>query len=561
LDICDRLGMLVIDENRLMGTSEMHLDYLRRLIERDRNHPSVILWSIGNEEWAIEGNERGADMAASMQAFARSIDPTRPVNAAISGGWGQGISTVIEVMGYNYLNHGDTDQHHERFPGQSSLGTEEGSTNTTRGIYFDDPEKQYLAAYDRPTPSGFLSYHTSWNHYASRDYLAGVCYWTGFDYRGESTPFGWPSVSSYFGIFDLCGFPKDNYYYLKSWWSREPVLHILPHWNWPGKEGDEVDVVVYSNFDEVELYRNGQSQGKKTMEKNGSLMWKVPYQPGELKALGYKNGILTGEKRVVTSSEPASLALSADRTRLKADRQDVSVISVSLTDAMGNPVPNANIPVSFSVEGPGKIIGVGNGDPTSHENDRFIEKALSLSFGPWKEIPADETRVEEALQPGYNDATWERAFPRGSNEPGVQPVKKIYRSHFSLSADDLEAKISWMFNSIGKEQSVYVNGKLLGKNLGERERNHTFVLNREILHVGENTVAIVAIPYVKAHQWDNVNTRPGLVQILIPAPRWERSTFNGLAQVLLQTGDTKGIIVLKANAGGLNPASITLVAE
>jgi beta-galactosidase len=567
LDICDRLGMLVIDENRLMGTSEMHLDYLRRMIERDRNHPSVILWSIGNEEWAIEGSGRGADIAQTMQAFAKSVDPTRPINAAISGGWDNGIATVIEVMGYNYLHHGDTDKHHEKFPWQPSLGTEEGSTNTTRGIYFDDFEKQYLAAYDRKT-SIFWSYHQSWQHYAERDYLAGVCYWTGFDYRGESTPFGWPSVASYFGIFDLCGFPKDNYHYLKSWWNSEPEIHILPHWNWtnrqagrPGKAGEEIDVWVYSNCDEAELFLNGKSLGKKQMEENSSLAWKVNYEPGTVKAVGYTNGEKTIETSVSTSGETAKMNITADKQTITANRRDVAVVTIKAVDENGLPVPDANIPVRFSIEGPGRIIGVGNGDPTSHENDKFIETAEAVSFGRWKEMPLSEVSLNKAIQPGYNDNNWGRAFTQGSNDPGAEPPKKIFRSHFNLSNEDFMAKITWMYNSIGNGQTVYVNGQPVGENLEDGQRHFAFVLDHAILKVGKNTVAITAVPYVKIDTWDNVNTRPGLLQVLTPAPQWRRKTFSGLAQVLVQSTGEKGKIELQAMGDGLETSSLKIEAE
>jgi beta-galactosidase len=286
LDLCDQLGILVIDENRLMGTTDKDLHELKRLIDRDRNHPSVIVWSIGNEEWAIEGNEKGARMASTTQNYVKTLDNSRPATAAISGGWGDGISTAIGVMGFNYLAHGNTDEFHKEFPGKSSIGTEEGSTYATRGIYFEDKIKHYLPAYDLKPRAVWYNIEASWRYYAERDYLSGMFIWTGFDYRGEPTPYSWPSVISYFGMMDLCGFPKDNVYYLKSWWQDKPVLHILPHWNWQGKENQPVDVWVYSNCDQVELFLNGKSLGKKEMPKNSHLEWKVNYKPGTLKAIG-----------------------------------------------------------------------------------------------------------------------------------------------------------------------------------------------------------------------------------------------------------------------------------
>lgn len=372
LDACDRLGMLVIDETRLMGSNPLHLDAVKRMIRRDRNHPSVILWSLGNEEWAIEGNVFGERITTTMQAFAKKLDPTRPTTVAISGGWG-GISKVVEVMGVNYIKHGDTDKQHAEYPWQIILGTEETTTQATRGIYVDDHARGHLAPLEDGTSGGNVE--TGWKHYAARPYLAGVIYWTGFDYRGEPNPLAWPAVSSQFGILDTCGFPKDSFYYLKAWWSDEPVLHIFPHWNWPGREGQEIDVRAHSNHDAVELFLNGKSLGKQDMPRNGHLAWKVAYAPGVLEARGYRGGKVVETKRVETTGAPAKLVLTAHRTELVADNHDVAVIDVSVVDAQGRAVPVADNLVTFEITG-GKIIGVGNGDPGSHEPDKASERKL-----------------------------------------------------------------------------------------------------------------------------------------------------------------------------------------
>jgi len=377
LDACDRLGMLVINENRLMGTTEFHYDHLKRLILRDRNHPSVILWSIGNEEWRIEGNDVGARIGATMQRWVKQIDPTRPVTVAISGGWGHGLSEVIEVAGLNYLgniNRGGftTDQWHARRPSQPIVGTEECAFNQTRGIYFDDRKNCHLRAYDWDPSDWGSSLEEAWSHYAERPFLAGMVIWTGFDYRGEPTPFGWPAIGSQFGVLDLCGFPKDGAFYLKSWWMDEPVLHVFPHWNWSGKEGQEISVWAHSNCDEVELFLNGQSLGRKTMAKNSHLEWPVKYTPGTLLARGYKDGKEILVTKIETTGALATIQLAPRRATLAADGEDVSVITVQVTDAQGRMVPTANDLITFEITGPGKIIGVGNGDPSSHEPDQFI---------------------------------------------------------------------------------------------------------------------------------------------------------------------------------------------
>ena len=377
LDVCDRLGMLVIDENRLMGTSDFHRDQLRRLIERDRNHPSVVLWSIGNEEWKVEGNEVGARIASTMQRWVKQLDSTRPVTVAISGGWGKGFSEVIEVAGLNYLGNMrkgcfTTDQWHARRPDQPIIGTEECAFTQTRGIYFDDRGHCHLRAYDwKPTEWG-SNLEDAWKQFGSHPYLAGMCIWTGFDYRGEPTPFAWPAISSQNGVLDLCGFPKDGAFYLKSWWTDQPVLHLFPHWNWPGREGQEISVWAYSNGDEVELFLNGKSLGRKTMPKNSHLEWKVKYTPGTLLARGFKDGKEVLTSKVETVGQSAAVKLAPNRPTLAADGEDVAVINVQVTNAKGRVVPTADNTITFAISGPGKIIGVGNGDPSSHEPDKFV---------------------------------------------------------------------------------------------------------------------------------------------------------------------------------------------
>jgi beta-galactosidase len=384
LDACDRLGMVVINENRLMGATQFHYDHLKRLMLRDRNHPSVVLWSIGNEEWRIEGNDVGARIGATMQRWVRQIDDTRPVTVAISGGWGRGLSEVIDVAGLNYLgNLGKggftTDQWHERRPNQPIVGTEECAFNQTRGIYFDNRAKCHLRAYDWDPSDWGSSLEQAWSHYATRPFLAGMCIWTGFDYRGEPTPFGWPAIASQFGILDLCGFPKDGMYYLKSWWTDEPVLHVFPHWNWPGKEGQEISVWAYSNCDEVELFLNGESLGRKPMTKNSHLEWPVKYAPGTLLARGFKGGKEILTTKVETTGQPAAIQLTPHRATLAADGEDVSVITVQVADAQGRVVATADNLITFELTGPGKIIGVGNGDPSSHEPDQFLATTNSPS--------------------------------------------------------------------------------------------------------------------------------------------------------------------------------------
>jgi len=373
LDVTDELGMLVLAENRLMGNQQYHLDHLKRLILRDRNHPSVIAWSIGNEEWKIEGNEIGENLTKFMQSYVKKLDPTRLVTQAISGGWGNGSSKAIEVMGFNYRDNGDTDKYHAQFPLRPSWGTEEGATFSTRGTYDEEAEKAHFPSYDKDPSEWGSSAEESWTHYGSRDYLAGAFIWTGFDYRGEATPYKWPAVSSQFGLMDVCGFPKDNYFYYQSWWSTKPVVHIFPHWNWPEKVGKTIPVWVYSNADEVELIQDGKSVGKKSVKRFSHVEWSVEYKPGKLEAIGYyKDG--TRQRDVVETTGLANrINLLPNKKAVSADGQSLILVTVSATDKSGRAVPTADNDIEFEISGPAQIIGVGNGDPSSHEPDKFMD--------------------------------------------------------------------------------------------------------------------------------------------------------------------------------------------
>jgi beta-galactosidase len=558
LDACDELGMLVIDENRLMGTAPFVKDYLTRLIKRDRNHPSVILWSLGNEEWAIEGNIVGEQIIQEMQAYANTLDPTRPKNAASSGGWGQGISKHIEVMGFNYLNHGSTDEYHAKFPNKPSVGTEEGSTNTTRGVYFDNDKKQHIAAYDRMTWNGFFpSIEYCWKHYDSRDYLAGMFIWTGFDYRGEPTPYGWPSIHSYFGMYDVCGFPKGNVWYLKSWWGDEPVLHLLPHWNWEGKGGDTIKVVAYSNLEEVELLVNNKSAGRKVMEHNSHIEWMVPYETGKLEAIGYRDGKIFMTETVETTGSPKSIQLNAHKSELKADGQDLAIISVSTTDNEGRTVPVAGNLIEFSIEGPGKIIGVGNGDNTCLEPDKYIEKISAINMQGMEAKIVNSTNNLDEIDIEHDEGGW---MSSSEISKKIQKAKATaYRKTFDIPDVNDNADITFFYNCIGDKQTIYVNDNAITGILDRKENErYTIELDQSVLQDGANEIVIVATPYTVNNSWENPNTNPGVIQVLKPAETYKRSLFNGYAQVIVQTEKAKGTIILKATSEDLKSAVINL---
>ncbi len=560
LDACDKLGMLVLDENRLMGTSPEHLEQMMRLILRDRNHPCVIAWSLGNEEWAIEGNVKGERITSTMQDFAQRLDGTRPTTVASSGGWGQGVSIPIEVMGFNYLVHGDIDEFHKKFPDKPGMGTEETTGAGTRGIYEDDYENGHMAQMDRTSERG--SIELGIKYYNARKFLAGLFFWTGFDYRGESNPLEWPAVSSRYGILDLCGFPKDVFYYLQSVWTDEPVLHIFPHWNWETEKKDTVRVWAYSNCDEVELFINDRSLGRKPMEKLSHIEWNVEYEPGLLLARGYKNGKEIMTKKVETTGKPSVIRLIPDRLTIKADGEDVSVISVQLEDEKGRVVPTADNEISFTIKGAGKIIGVGNGNSASHEVDRFFATIKTSKIENLKELAVNnlKNRPETAL--GFDDSDWKAAFTTQSEDWRVYTDSLIVvRGTFTLPEFTKGTEINPFTKSIVENQSIFVNGKLIAKNVKRDAPGQSYRLNHNILKPGRNEYAVTGKRFRKQYQWDEPNTDPGLVQLIYPAEQWKRKAFNGLAQIIVQSEREPGDISLIATSPNLKTGKIKVRAK
>ncbi len=366
LDMCDRMGILVIEENRLTGINKEHIDLLERMIRRDRNHPSIILWSVGNEEWGIEWNEFGKRIAESMREYCHRFDPSRPMTVASSSG--PAILIPADVAGYNYIMQNPVEQHRRDYPERRALGSEETTGCGTRGVYFDDHENGRMVSLNRQPDTErdgmYNRIERGWKFYAERPYLAGVFYWTGFDYRGEPNPMVYPATGSEFGILDYCGFPKDEAYYLKSWWTDEPVLHILPHWNLKGHEGENISVWVYSNCDEVELTVNGKKMERKKMPKNGHLEWETVYQPGYVKAVGYKNGRKVMEQRLDTTGEAVASKVECERIG------DIVVANVSLLDSRKRFVPDACNTLTVKAGEGVQILGWGNGDPAFRHTER-----------------------------------------------------------------------------------------------------------------------------------------------------------------------------------------------
>ena len=396
LDLCDRMGFIVMDEAfdmwKLQKTQyDYHLDWdnwhkrdLEDFILRDRNHPSVMLWSIGNE--IIEQHDTsGIRIAKELAGIVRDLDTTRPITSALDDADTSNYiykSGALDLVGFNYheMNY---EKFPKLFPGQKLFASETTSALATRGHYDmpSDKIRIWPVRWDRPfnegnpefTCSAYDNCHVPWGSthegtwklIKKYDYAAGLFIWTGFDYLGEPTPYPWPARSSYFGIIDLAGFPKDAYYMYQSEWTQKPVLHIFPHWNW--KKGESVDVWAYFNTDEVELFLNGKSLG--TKHKTGDeihVVWKVPFEPGTLKAIGRTGGKEIISQEVRTAGKPAKIVLKSDRNEIVADGTDLSFVTVEITDSAGTVVPSADNKINFEIKGNGSIAGVDNGNPVDH---------------------------------------------------------------------------------------------------------------------------------------------------------------------------------------------------
>ncbi len=376
LDAADRLGFLVMDENRLFNTSPDYMRILEWMVRRDRNHPSVILWSVFNEE-PLQGRREGYEMVRRMAALVKRLDTTRPVTAAMNSGMFSkvNVSQAVDVVGFNY-QIAVYDPFHAANPKKPMTSSEDTSAVSTRGEYVTDMKAHLLTSYDDVARPWGATHRAAWKAIATRPYLAGAFVWTGFDYRGEPQPFEWPTVSSSFGIMDLCGFEKAAFYIHQAQWVKDrPVLHLIPHWNWPGREGQPIRVVAMVNTETVALMLNGKLIGEQKVDPYEMNEWRVPYAPGRLEAVGKTGGKVVAHALVETTGAPVALRLTPARAVLAGDGRDAAPVTVEALDARGRPVPTANLPVSFEIAG-GRIIGLGNGDANSHEPEKGDARRL-----------------------------------------------------------------------------------------------------------------------------------------------------------------------------------------
>ncbi len=399
LQLCDEMGFIVQDEafdvwkkNKVKADYHKEWDVwyqndLGDMIKRDRNHPSVMMWSIGNEI-PEQFDSTGVVMAKQLSAIVKSLDSTRPVTCALTENIPEKNfiyqSGALDLLGFNY-KHNDYFHFPAWYPNEIIIASENVSALETRGHYdlpsdsikrwppaynapFDGNDDFTVSAYDQVSAYWGSTHEETWKTIKKLDFISGVFVWTGFDYLGEPTPYPYPARSSYFGIVDLAGFPKDVYYMYQSEWTKEPVLHVFPHWNW--EPGQEVDVwAYYNNAEEVELFLNGKSLGTKSKQgEDLHLMWRVNYEPGTLKAVSKKDGKVVLEKEIHTAGKPSRLELIADKNTIENDSCDLVYVTVNILDEDGNLVPKTDNLINFEISGGGKIVGVDNGYQASLES-------------------------------------------------------------------------------------------------------------------------------------------------------------------------------------------------
>ena len=430
LEACDRLGMLVMDENRNFNVSPEYVRQLEWMVRRDRNHPSVILWSVFNEE-TTQGTEMGYEMVRRMSAVVKRLDTTRPITAAMSGGISSPINVAqaVDVVGFNY-QQGAYDGFHKSHPNQPLTSSEDTSAYMTRGVYEEVKGVSMASSYDLVAAPWGATHRRAWKTIADRPYLAGGFVWTGFDYRGEPQKFSWPSVSSVFGSMDTCGFPKAAYYMHQAAWIEDrPVLSLIPHWNWKGREGQPIKVLALSNVEKVELFLNGKSLGEKSIDKLVGGEWQVPYEAGRLEAVGKRDGKEIVRTAVETTGDPVAIQLTPDRSSLDGNGADAMPVTVSAVDAQGREVPTANLPITFELSGPGAILGHGNGDNTSHEPEQGNQRSLFNGLAQLivqSQRDSAGTVVIKASSPSMRTAEAQIEIRKTAPIPAVPPTASIH---------------------------------------------------------------------------------------------------------------------------------------
>ena len=442
---------------------DAHVRQLEWLVKRDRNRPCVILWSVFNEE-PMQGTENGYEMVRRMRDVVEQLDTTRPVTAAMNGGLFEpyNVSQAVEIVGFNY-QHYAYDEFHQKNPTLKLTSSEDCSAFQVRGEYQTDMKHNIIDSYDTRAADWGQTHRDNWKAINERPFLAGSFVWTGFDYRGEPTPFRWPSASSFFGIMDLCGFPKMAYYLRQAQWIEErPVMHLVPHWNWPTDSiGKPIKVMTLTNADSVRVLLNGKQVGAEKVDKYEMNTFYIPYKPGKLEAIGYKGEKECVRYQVETTGEAKRVHLIPYRESLVGDGRDAMPITVEVVDKKGRHIPTANLPMEFSISGPGRIVGVGNGNPNSHEPDKAMKRNL---FNGYAQVivqtnkGATEPILLTASTPGLESATIQIHTITSEGGPAVEVVNpSIVLDRWMLSpfsAERLDPTIELVENDMNSWQQI-----------------------------------------------------------------------------------------------------------
>jgi beta-galactosidase len=517
MDMVDRMGFVVMDENRNFNPSPDYMKQLEWMVRRDRHRPGVVLWSVFNEE-PEQGTEVGYQMVRRMVAAVKALDDSRPVTAAMNGGYFSEINVAqaVDVVGANY-HVADYDKYHKEHPAKPFTSSEDTSAFMTRGEFTTDAGKNLIASYDDDFAQWGNSHRDAWEAIATRPFVAGAFVWTGFDYRGEPTPHTWPSVSSAFGIMDLNGFPKTAYFMHQVQWIKDrPLIHIAPHWNWAGREGKDIRVMVMANVERVSLLLNGRVIGEQALDQYRMNTFMVPYQAGKLEAIGYSKGREVARTSVETTGPAVALELLPDRDSLAGDGRDAMPITVRALDAQGRAVPTENAAVTFQVDGAGRSIGHGNGDPNSHEDEKggtrklfnglaqlivqsgfesqgplrvvasapgltpasvsipvrpaagvaFVEQAIAAPtrLGNWRIAPASARRPDPASNPSESDL---QVWGWGQQAPATLDAEKggqfnLFRTSFTPRKNLWDGNAHLRFKRIAGKAEVWLDGQLAG---------------------------------------------------------------------------------------------------
>lgn len=439
LDACDKYGILVMDENRNFNTSSDGLEQVRYMVKRDRNHPCVIMYSIFNEE-PLQGTQIGKKLAVRLNREIKRYDNTRFTVGAMNNGVTSsgGACDVLDMTGFNYITH-TYDDFRERFPHMPMLGSENNSAFQVRGVYKTDTEKNLIDSYDSEAAAWGNTHRDGFKQVDTRKHIMGMFIWTGFDYRGEPTPFAWPSVGTFFGIMDTCGFKKDAFYLNKAFFTEEPMIHVLPHWNWT--KGENVKVMTHTNCDEAEVFVNGISMGRKSVDKYDMAEWNVEFVPGTLSMTGYRNGVEVCSDEVKTSGKAAMLKVETSRDFVYDGCGDAVAVNVYAVDENGIFVPDADMQVQFSVEG-GEVIGVGNGDPNSHEDDKSDKRHLfnGCAQAIVKQCDGTKELIITVISEGLASASVTLNAIKGHEKIYIESVNEVYINNWRTNMEVFEQK-------------------------------------------------------------------------------------------------------------------------